>query len=62
MVGLYNKPGRGSKRIFNPSQESIREWALQEPRQLKLVLEKIKKEWELKSVLKQLREYLKDYL
>lgn len=39
IVGLYNKPGRGCKRIFNPEQESlIREWARQSPRQLKKVL------------------------
>ncbi len=39
MLGLYNKPGRGRKRTFNSEQESqIREWALQEPRQLKRVL------------------------
>jgi hypothetical protein len=36
IVGLYNKPGRGRKRTFSPEQESkIREWAIQEPRQLK---------------------------
>ncbi len=36
MLGLYNKPGRGRKRIFKPEQEAeIREWAKQEPRQLK---------------------------
>ncbi len=46
MVGLYNKPGRGCKRTFNSEQESIiREWARQEPRQLKKVLQKIKEEW-----------------
>jgi transposase len=46
IVGLYNKPGRGCKRIFNPEQESlIREWARQSPRQLKKVLQKIKEEW-----------------
>jgi transposase len=46
VVGLYNKPGRGCKRIFNPEQESIiREWVRQEPRQLKKVLQKIKEEW-----------------
>jgi transposase len=38
VIGLYNKPGRGRKRTFNPEQESkIREWAKQEPRQLKKV-------------------------
>ena len=42
MVGLYNKPGRGCKRTFKPEQEEkIREWAKQEPRQLKKVLQKV---------------------
>ncbi len=46
IVGLYNKPGRGRKRIFKPEQESkIREWAQQEPRQLKKTLQKVKEEW-----------------
>ena len=46
MVGLYNKPGRGRKRTFNEAQEkSIREWAKQEPRQLKQVRQKIKETW-----------------
>ncbi|MBW4430510.1 MAG: IS630 family transposase [Pelatocladus maniniholoensis HA4357-MV3] len=46
IIGLYNKSGRGCKRIFNAEQEStIREWAKQEPRQLKKVLQKVKEEW-----------------
>jgi transposase len=48
IVGLYNKPGRGCKRIFNAEQESIiRDWAKQEPRQLKKVLQKIKEKWKI---------------
>jgi Winged helix-turn helix len=48
MVGLYNKPGRGRKRIFKPEQEAeIREWAKQEPRQLKKTLQKIKSSWDI---------------
>lgn len=58
IVGLYNKPGRGRKRIFSSEQESkIREWALSEPRQLKKVLQKVKEEWEIESNMKQLKEY-----
>ncbi|MEH1857201.1 MAG: helix-turn-helix domain-containing protein [Nostoc sp.] len=48
MFGLYNKRGRGRKRIFKPEQESeIREWVKQEPRQLKKTLQKIKAEWNI---------------
>lgn len=48
MVGLYNKPGQGNKRTFNSEQEAIiREWARQEPRQLKKVLQKVKEAWDI---------------
>ncbi len=60
MVGLYNKPGRGTKRTFNSEQESIiREWALQEPRQLKLVLDKVKKEWGIEVSTETIKRILK---
>jgi transposase len=59
VIGLYNKPGRGRKRTFNPEQESkIREWAKLEPRQLKKFCRKSKKNGELKLVAKQLKGYL----
>ncbi len=62
MVGLYNLPGRGSKRTFNPDQEAIiREWALQEPRQLKLVVEKIKKEWGIEVSTDTIKRILKRF-
>ena len=44
--GLYNKPGRGCKPTFNSEQlQKIREWTLQEPRQLKQVVQKVKESW-----------------
>ncbi len=62
MVGLYNKPGRGCKRTFNPEQESrIREWALQEPRQLKKVLQKIKEEWEIEVSTETIKRILRRF-
>lgn len=46
LVGLYNREGRGRKRIFSKEQEQqIKQWVKQSPRNLKKVLEKIKKEW-----------------
>ncbi|MEG4048097.1 IS630 family transposase [Microcoleus sp. Pol17_C1] len=46
MVGIYNKPGRGSKPLFNASQKAqIKEWAKQEPRQLKTVSQKVQEAW-----------------
>ncbi len=62
MVGLYNKPGRGCKRTFNPEQESrIREWALQEPRQLKKVLQKIQEEWEIEVSTETIKRILRRF-
>ena len=60
IVGLYNKPGRGRKRSFNPEQESrIREWVRQEPRQLKKVLQKIKEEWEIETSTETIKRILR---
>jgi transposase len=60
MIGLYNKPGRGRKRIFKPEQEAeIREWAKQEPRQLKKTLQKIKSEWDIEVSIETIKRILK---
>ncbi len=60
MIGLYNKPGRGSKPTFNYQQkEKIREWALQEPRQLKKVVQKVKEEWEIEISTKTIKRIIK---
>lgn len=62
IVGLYNKPGRGCKRIFNLEQESlIREWARQSPRQLKKVLQKIKEEWGITVSTETIKRILKRF-
>jgi transposase len=60
MVGLYDKSGRGRKKIFNPEQEEkIRSWTKEEPRQLKKVLQKIKVEWEIDTTTKTVKRILK---
>ncbi len=62
MLGLYNKPGRGRKRIFNSAQEeTIREWAKQEPRQLKKVLQLIKEEWGIEISAETIKRILKNF-
>jgi transposase len=62
MVGLYNQPGRGRKRIFTPEQESkIREWVLQEPRQLKNILYKVKEEWDIEVSIETIKRILKNF-
>jgi transposase len=63
MVGLYNKPGRGCKPTFNAVQkERIREWAQQQPRQLKQVAQKIKEEWGITISTKTIKRILKTLL
>ena len=50
MVGLYNKPGRGSKPLLNASQKAqVKEWAKQEPRQLKKVSQKVQEAWGIRG-------------
>ncbi|MEH2182158.1 IS630 family transposase [Nostoc sp.] len=62
MVGLYNKPGRGRKRIFKPEQEAqIRDWAKLEPRQLKKTLQKIKSEWDIEVSTETIKRILKKF-
>jgi transposase len=46
LVGLYNHPGQGRKKIFNINQQTIiKEWVKETPKNLGLVQEKIKKQW-----------------
>ena len=60
IIGLYNKPGRGSKPTFNSQQkERIKEWALSEPRQLKQVRQKVKEEWGIEVSTKTITRILK---
>ena len=60
MIGLYNKPGRGSKPLFNSSQKAqIKEWAKQEPRQLKNVSQKVQETWGITPSTKTIQRILK---
>ena len=60
--GLYNKPGRGCKPIFNAEQKAkIIEWTLEEPRQLKQVLQKIELEWGITISTKTIQRILKKF-
>jgi transposase len=62
MVGLYNKSGRGRKRIFNSAQEeTIRQWAKQEPRQLEKVIQLVKEEWEIEVSTETIKRILKKF-
>jgi transposase len=60
IVGLYNKPGRGSKPTFNETQkEQIRKWTKSEPRQLKTVVQKVQSEWGIEISTKTIKRIIK---
>ena len=46
LIGLYNRSGQGRKKIFNIAQQAkIKQWAKETPKNLGVVQEKIKQEW-----------------
>ena len=48
LVGLYDRQGRGRKKIFDEQEQAkIKEWVKQTPKNLAKVQEKIKKEWDI---------------
>ena len=60
MLGLYNKPGRGRKKTFNSAQSAqIRDWVKLHPKQLKQVVQKIKKEWSINISTETIKRIIK---
>lgn len=60
MLGLYNKPGRGRKETFNSAQSAqIRDWVKLPPKQLKQVVQKIKKEWSVNISTETIKRIIK---
>ena len=60
MLGLYNKPGRGRKETFNSAQsDQIRDWVKLQPKQLKQVVQKIKKEWSVNISTETIKRIIK---
>ncbi|MBD2449293.1 IS630 family transposase [Nostoc sp. FACHB-152] len=60
VLGLYNKPGRGTPSKLNETQkQKIREWAKQQPRQLKQVVQKVKEEWGITVSSKTIKRIIK---
>ena len=48
LVGLYNREGRGRKKLFDSLQQKIiKDWVKETPKKLGIVQEKIKKEWDI---------------
>lgn len=53
-------PGRGAKSLFNSSQKApIKEWAKQEPRQLKNVSQKVQETWGISPSIKTIQRIVK---
>ena len=60
MLGLYNKPGRGRKKTFDSAQSAqIRDWVKLQPKQLKQVVQKIKKEWSVNISTETIKRIIK---
>jgi len=61
MIGLYNKPGRGCKPTFNlaKKKKNQRMDQTRTKKQLKQVLQKVKKEWGIKVSTKTIQRILK---
>ena len=50
LVGLYNNPGRGRKKLFNSEQAKIiKEWVKETPKNLEKVQEKSQKSWDISA-------------
>lgn len=48
LVGLYDREGRGRKKLFDDQQqETIKEWVKETPKKLGTVQERIKQEWDM---------------
>lgn len=60
LVGLYHRPGQGRKRTFNTDQiEQIRVWAIEHPKQLKQVVQKVEETWKIKTSTQTIKRVLK---
>ncbi|MBC6473317.1 MAG: helix-turn-helix domain-containing protein [Hormoscilla sp. GM102CHS1] len=61
IVGLYDRKGRGRKPKFNSEQiEQIVVWTKEFPKQIKLVKEKIKQEWDVEVSNDTIKRILKN--
>ena len=63
LIGLYNHPGQGRKKIFNDRQrEIIKQWVKETPKNLGLVQEKIHSQWGVtasKDTIKRVIKFVK---
>ena len=62
LVGLYNSPGRGRKKLFSPEQQTIiKKWVNETPKNLEKVQEKIKKNWDIAASKETIKRVAKSF-
>lgn len=62
LVGLYNNPGRGRKKLFTPEQERIlKKWVKEMPKNLEKVQDKIKKTWDIAASKQTIKRVVKSF-
>ena len=62
LVGLYNNPGRGRKKLFTPEQQTIiKKWVKGTPKNLEKVQEKIKKNWGIAASKETIKRVVKSF-
>ena len=60
LVGLYNRSGQGRAKIFDATQQQkIKEWVKENPKNIGLVQEKIKQEWDIVTSKDTIKRVLK---
>lgn len=60
LVGLYNRPGQGRKKIFDlQKQEKITEWVKETPKNIKLVQGRIQEEWGISASKETIKRIIK---
>lgn len=60
LVGLYNRSGQGRQKIFNiAQQQKIKEWIKESPKNLGLIQEKIRQEWDVVTSKDTIKRILK---
>ncbi len=61
-VGIYNQKGRGRKPLLNKEQEAqVKQWVKEEPKNLKKVVNKVKKEWSIAIHKETIKRILKKF-
>lgn len=62
LVGIYNQKGRGRKPLLNQEQEAqVKQWVKEEPKNLKKVVNRVKKEWSIELHKETIKRIIKNF-